>query len=152
MALFEQTWEIISTKTLTFIGIIGSYIEYKIVITTDAILATKWSWTTFTAWISCTYLDAACWSFKYTNESNDQLWFIIYDSIDIDYILYNAFNSLYIHLQIQIDSHISNFLCQQNCFQLWYRVYIFRYSRILNHTLLRILFRQIRRCNYIWIL
>ena len=55
MPLFEQTCEVISTKTLTFIGIIGSCIEYKIFITTDAILATKWSWTTFTAWISFTY-------------------------------------------------------------------------------------------------
>ena len=52
MPLFEQTCEVISTETLTFIGIIGSCIKYKIVITTDAISATKWSWTTFTAYFA----------------------------------------------------------------------------------------------------
>ena len=55
LAEFLKTWEVISTITSTFIGIIVSCIEYKIEITTNAILATKWSWSTFAAWISLTY-------------------------------------------------------------------------------------------------
>ena len=51
MAIFEQTWEINGTKTMTFIGIITS--KYIIFITTHAILATKFRiWATSAAWIS----------------------------------------------------------------------------------------------------
>ena len=52
ISIFDLTWEVISTKTGAFIGIIGSCIVYKIFITTHAILATKRIWATFTAWIS----------------------------------------------------------------------------------------------------
>ena len=57
--LFGQTWEVISTKTSTLIGIIGNCItsKYIIFITTHAILATKLRiWATFTAWISFPYI------------------------------------------------------------------------------------------------